>query len=306
MARTKFKVKEGISVSDDNSADGYPLIPVGSIIAYAGSTAPEGWLLCDGTAVSRTTYANLWALISSTYGNGNNSTTFNLPNLCGRMPIGVGTGSGLTARSLAATGGSETVVIASGNLPTHQHTINHDHASVDSGNQSADHYHSVNPPNTTSGNDNTEHTHAIDPPATSSGYISADHGHTSDTSYHWHALYYLTDAAAGTAKARATAASSTLGNPGGTSMENHYHGTGGVSANHYHDTDIGSFTSGGRSAYHQHDTDIAAFNSGTVSANHTHSVDLPSFSGDSGNGGFANTALALMNPFLAVNYIIKY
>jgi len=306
MARTRFTVKEGISVADDNAAGGYPLIPAGSIIAFAGSTAPEGWLMCDGSAVSRTTYANLWALINTTYGSGNGSTTFNVPDMRSRMPIGAGSGTGLTARTLAATGGTESVAIASGNLPTHTHTINHDHASTDSGNQSADHYHSVNPPNTTSGNDNTEHTHAIDPGNTASGTVSADHAHTTDTHSHWHAIYYITDAASGTAKARATAAGTTLGNPGATDYQSHSHTTGGASANHTHDTDIASFTSGGRSAYHQHDLDIAAFNSGNVSANHTHSVDLPSFSGDSGNGGFANTALALMNPFLAVNYIIKY
>lgn len=63
----------------------------GMIVPYAGSSAPTGFLLCDGSAVSRTTYATLFALVSTTYGIGNGSTTFNLPNLKGRMMVGAGT-----------------------------------------------------------------------------------------------------------------------------------------------------------------------------------------------------------------------
>ena len=58
-----------------------PLLPVGIVQAFAGSSIPTGWLLCDGSAVSRTTYAALYAVIGTTYGAGNGSTTFNLPNL---------------------------------------------------------------------------------------------------------------------------------------------------------------------------------------------------------------------------------
>lgn len=60
----------------------------GMIFPYAGSSAPTGFLLCDGSAVSRTTYADLFALISTTYGSGDGSTTFNVPNLKGRFPLG--------------------------------------------------------------------------------------------------------------------------------------------------------------------------------------------------------------------------
>jgi microcystin-dependent protein len=62
--------------------------PSGLISAYAGATAPTGWLLCDGSAVSRTTYAALFAAIGTTYGSGDGSTTFNVPNLKGRAPFG--------------------------------------------------------------------------------------------------------------------------------------------------------------------------------------------------------------------------
>jgi hypothetical protein len=56
-------------------------IPIGVVQAYAGNTVPDGWLLCDGSAVSRTDYAELYAVIGDTYGVGDGSTTFNLPNL---------------------------------------------------------------------------------------------------------------------------------------------------------------------------------------------------------------------------------
>jgi len=306
MARTRFTVKEGIAVADDNVVGGYPLIPVGGLMPYAGATSPEGWLLCDGTAINRTTYANLFALIGTTYGSGNGTTTFNVPDMRSRMPMGAGAGTGLTSRALAATGGAESVVIASGNLPLHTHSIAHDHASATSGAQSVDHSHSVNPPNTGSTTGSADHSHSIDPPNASSGTVSSDHSHSTDSSSHWHAIYYVTDAASGTAKARATAAGTTLGNPGATSMESHSHGTGGISANHYHTTDVGAFDSAGQSVGHTHNTDIAAFDSAGASVGHTHAVDLPNFTGNSDNGGFANTALATMNPFLAVNYIIKY
>lgn len=62
--------------------------PVGGVEAYAGSVAPAGWLLANGSAVSRTTYAALFAIIGTAYGPGDGATTFNLPNLKGRMPVG--------------------------------------------------------------------------------------------------------------------------------------------------------------------------------------------------------------------------
>jgi len=63
--------------------------PPGTVISFAGSTAPEGWMLCDGAAISRTQYAALFAAIGTTWGNGNGSTTFHLPDLRGRFLRGV-------------------------------------------------------------------------------------------------------------------------------------------------------------------------------------------------------------------------
>ena len=70
---------------------GVGLPPVGSVTAFAGSTTPDGWLLCDGSAVSRTDYADLYAVIGDTYGAGDGSTTFNLPNLVDKFVEGSAT-----------------------------------------------------------------------------------------------------------------------------------------------------------------------------------------------------------------------
>ena len=59
------------------------VIKAGTIQAFGGSTAPDGWLFCDGSAISRTLYADLFAVIGTTYGSGDGTTTFNLPNFIG-------------------------------------------------------------------------------------------------------------------------------------------------------------------------------------------------------------------------------
>lgn len=67
--------------------------PSGFLSMFAGSAAPSGWLICDGSAISRTTYANLFAVIASTYGAGDGSTTFNIPDLRSRFAVGAGAGT---------------------------------------------------------------------------------------------------------------------------------------------------------------------------------------------------------------------
>lgn len=85
---------------------------------YAGSTAPSGFLVCDGSAISRTTYSDLFDTIGITYGSGDGTTTFNIPNLVGR--VAVGTSNGMT---LGSTGGSESVTLTVNELPSHVHEI---------------------------------------------------------------------------------------------------------------------------------------------------------------------------------------
>jgi microcystin-dependent protein len=107
----------------------------GMVFDYAGSTAPSGYLLCYGQEVSRSTYAALFAAISTNYGVGDGSTTFNLPDARGRVVAGKddmgGTSSnrltdqsgGLNGDTLGATGGAETHTLTSGQLAAHTHTV---------------------------------------------------------------------------------------------------------------------------------------------------------------------------------------
>ena len=81
---------------------------VGAIKPWTKAAAPAGYLLCDGAAVSRSTYADLFAVVSTTYGSGDGSTTFNVPNLQGKMPQGY---DGNTY-NLAGTGGANTITVA--------------------------------------------------------------------------------------------------------------------------------------------------------------------------------------------------
>lgn len=97
-------------------------IPPGIVIKRALSTVPTGYLACDGSAVSRTTYASLFAVIGTTFGVGDGSATFNVPDMRGRIPIGAGTGSGLTARTLGQSIGEETHQLTISELPSHSHT----------------------------------------------------------------------------------------------------------------------------------------------------------------------------------------
>lgn len=102
----------------------------GVIYPFAGGSVPSGFLLCDGRAVSRTVYKELYQAIGITYGAGDNSTTFNIPDLRGRAPIGSGQGnaSGAVARAIGAKGGEETHKLTVAEMAGHAHTMNHSHA----------------------------------------------------------------------------------------------------------------------------------------------------------------------------------
>lgn len=109
-------------------------IPIGSVMDYAGASAPSGWLLCFGQTISRTTYSALFAIVGTIYGVGDGVSTFNLPDFRGRVAAGQddmgGTsanrltvaGSNLDGDVLGGSGGAETVVLSVANLAAHTHT----------------------------------------------------------------------------------------------------------------------------------------------------------------------------------------
>src|SRR6056300_82416 len=100
------KDTNNIRIHDGSTGGGAELIPSGTIVAYGAASAPTGWLLCDDSAVSRTTYARLFAVIGTGYGTGDGSTTFNVPDLRDKVPLGKGTNNstlGTTTGSAAAS-----------------------------------------------------------------------------------------------------------------------------------------------------------------------------------------------------------
>lgn len=110
-------------------------IPAGSVFDYAGTAAPSGYLLCFGQAVSRSTYSDLFTAIGTTFGSGDGSTTFNLPDLRGRVAAGkddmggsaanriTSGGSGITGTTLGAAGGTQTHTLTTAEMPAHTHSL---------------------------------------------------------------------------------------------------------------------------------------------------------------------------------------
>lgn len=166
-------------------------VPTGAVMDFAGSSAPSGFLLCDGSAVSRTTFAGLFATVGTTYGSGNGTTTFNVPDARGRVGAGKDDmggipanrlttgGSGIDGTTLGAAGGVETYALVTAELASHTHTGT-------TGNESVSHTHSFTTqagaqsgagagagigPSTpqTTGVQNVFHTHSFTSAATGSG-----------------------------------------------------------------------------------------------------------------------------------------
>lgn len=179
-------------------------VPAGCIMMAGGTTIPYGWLKCQGQAVSRTIYAALFAAIGTTHGVGDGSTTFNLPNIQGRVPLGAN-GSDVDFNAIGKTGGEKTHVLSIAETPSHAHTDAHTHTTpaTDTGGQSANHHHSLPIANTqqstsvstgpngytvttapgTSGWNDASHTHALPAMTTNSqsssstGSIGSDGAH---------------------------------------------------------------------------------------------------------------------------------
>lgn len=98
--------------------------PIASETNRYFATAPNGHLLCDGSAVSRTIYADLFAVLSTTYGTGDGSTTFNVPNAARRVAVGSGgSGTSTLANTVGSTGGEETHLLTTAEMPSHSHAL---------------------------------------------------------------------------------------------------------------------------------------------------------------------------------------
>lgn len=97
---------------------------ISEIKMIASASSPDGWFICDGSAVSRTTYSDLFSLIGTAYGIGDGSTTFNIPDGRGRTFIGAGTGPGLSARTVGQTLGEENHSLSESELAIHHHSYN--------------------------------------------------------------------------------------------------------------------------------------------------------------------------------------
>lgn len=122
--------KNGVAIKGRYNSDiggklqtaGGEVEPVGVIQLWGTNTAPVNWLICDGSAISRTTYARLFAVLGTTYGSGNGTTTFNIPNLKGKIPVGRDSGD-TSFDNLAETGGAKTHALDITEIPKHRHSI---------------------------------------------------------------------------------------------------------------------------------------------------------------------------------------
>jgi microcystin-dependent protein len=164
------------------------LTPAGVISQYAGSTAPTGYLLCEGQSISTTTYSSLFDVIGYAYGG--TGSSFNLPNLQNRIPVGKGPDAEFD--TLGETGGSKTNTILAANLPPHNHTgttdaetQDHSHSGTTSG-INANHTHTFV---ATRGRNNIQRAtgtasflRADEPSTGTTSPVSGDHGHTFTTS----------------------------------------------------------------------------------------------------------------------------
>jgi len=128
-------IKNGAVMGDDGNGNFTTLpqflVPIGAAIPYAGSSSPySNWAICNGAAVSRTTYATLFGILGITFGSGDGITTFNLPDLRGRVVAGVDGGANRlttatqTSQTLGGNGGAELIALTLAQIPVHNHGIN--------------------------------------------------------------------------------------------------------------------------------------------------------------------------------------
>lgn len=277
-------------------------MPPGVIVPYGGAAAPTGWLLADGAEVNRTTYADLFAIFGTTFGIGNGSTTFDLPDMRQRFPLGKavsGTGAGL-----GDTGGSidPTIDVShSHTVDGHTHTINHGHADTLSTASDGGHVHTMGTHTHTTSIDHN-HGAATSAAGSSHGHTMGTHSHViADTSNGPSSTYSVIDGIGVTVGSGThthyVSDTSTSVDPGDTNSE----------AAHTHSVDLPNYNVGNvtSSATDPGDT------SSTGSHTHTVNGSVTDHTGSSGSTGpgtdsqLSATESVPNAPFLALNYIIK-
>lgn len=300
--------------------------PSGAIFAFPTSTPPTGYLACDGQAVSRTTYSDLFTLIGTMYGAGDGSTTFNLPDYNGQFLRGFDNGAGIDPDATSRTDrGDGTTGDAVGTKQTNQ-TLAHNHTvnpPATNSNTTGAHTHTVNPPATNTNTDGA-HTHSIDPPATNTNSTGA-HAHTvnppatntSTAGNHTHSVDppntststngnhdHTVNNQGGNFQSFIGFARSDI-NPGtaadGTGYNGGNAGPGSndrimninAAGNHNHTVNIAAFNSAA-SGNHSHSVDIPQFNSNNT-GNHTHSVNIASFNSASAGNHTHSVDIAQFN-----------
>ena len=269
-------------------------LPPGTVLSTAAAAAPDGYLLCNGAAVSRATYAPLFAAIGTTFGRGDGAATFNVPDLRGRVVVGVGNAAGRTDRVRGAAGGKETHTLTPAELAAHSHTAStdeagsHQHAAAGSHQHAAagSHQHAAV----------GDHQHAA---AGSHQHAAAgSHQHAAAGS-HLHG-YGRLDSVRGAGPSR-TFSSETRYGPTSSRTDSAGSHTHAAAGSHRHAAagDHQHAAAGGHrhaaAGDHQHDS--AGDHAHPEAGDHTHDVTV-----DDAGGGRAHNN---MPPFLALSYIIK-
>lgn len=249
----------------------------GQVTLFAGDTAPDGWLLCDGSNVSRTTYADLFAVIGTTYGAGDGTSTFGLPNLHQRFPRGTNTAN------MGSTGGANT---HTHNNPSTSNTGAHAHNNPSTGNAGA---HSHNQGNT--GSTNLNHTHG----GNSTGNAGSHSHNTGNASAgHTHGGPTSTGSVQGGAGSFHYFASTVHGH-GSANSTSHSHN---VSNTGSHSHNVG--TSNSTNINHGH-SNPSTSNTGS----HAHSIGNTGNTGDHSHSVGSTGSTSNVPPYVEMRYIIK-
>ena len=229
--------------------------PTGAVVMWSGSSAPSGWLECDGSAVSRTTYSALFAVIGTRYGSGDGSSTFNLPNPVDRVAMGIALSTTPTATTLSVSSSLDSLSLGNQSA-NHSHTI-----TSNSGNQSANHSHTIT---SNAGNNSANHSHSG---TTANG---GNHNHNLSNNTVGHSHSYTKPNGSSSNANTGTQSANHKHNVSNHSGHTHTFNTGNQSANHSHTI---TSNAGNQSASHSH---TITSNAGNQSANHNHALSSSS------------------------------